>query len=119
MTVYVQTGIGSCLHIVFYGGEVHVAIAVYTTGHLHGVSGYGLGEVLVYQVLKHRLVQIVVYGSTCTQLEVGVLLVVDIILQSLVLIQVTIVVVVRFTLFKFLFGLCHRRSHQAGGKHAH
>ena len=117
MAVDAQTGFRGGIHIVLDGREVHVAIAVHATGHLHRIARYSLVEVLVGQVLDKRIVQIVVDRRTGAKLEVGVLVTVDVLLEGLVIIQVSIIGVVGFSLFKFF--LCHCRSRKAGEKHHH
>ena len=97
MAIDIDACLGSSLDIVLDGVEVHVTIAIDTTGHLHGVAGNGLREVLVDQLVNCRLLEIVVDDGTRSKLEVRILGIIDVLLESLVIVQVTIVVVVGFS----------------------
>ena len=97
MTIYAKTCICSGFYILLHGLEVHIAVAIYATGHLHGVTSNRLTEILIDQVLERVVVQIVIDGCTGTEFKIGVLGLVDILFQSLVLVKVSIVGVVRLT----------------------
>ena len=105
VTVNVESGFGSCIHVFLDGFEVHVAIAIHTTGHLHGIACHRLGEVGVGHLIDRRFLEIVIDGGSGTEFEVGVLLVVNVLLECLVFIKVSIVVVVGLAQLVFL--LCH------------
>ena len=115
VTINAESGISGWFHIFLNRLEVHIAVAVYDTTHFHGVAGYGLGEVLVVQVSDLFLIEIIGNSSTSTEFEVGVLRSVDVLFQSFVLIEVTIVRVARFSQLEFF--LRHSRNRQAGSKH--
>ena len=61
--------------------EIHVAIAIHATGHLHGVACNGLVGVFTNHVLDQGVVEVL--GSN-TQFEIGVLLSIDVLLECLV-----------------------------------
>ena len=117
MTVNIQASLSCCIHIVLHCFKIHVSIAIHATGHLHGIACNSLCEVLVGQFIDRRFLKIVWNGSTYTQLEIRILGIVDILLERLVLIEVSIIVIVRFTLFEFL--LCHCRDRYTGYQHTH
>ena len=107
MTIHIESCISSSIHIFRYCREVHITVTIHTASHFHSIASNSLSEILVSQVLNQRIIQIVVDSSTCTQFKIGILLIIDVILQSLILVQVSVVVVVRLAQLEFL--LCHSR----------
>ena len=73
MAIDVESSLGGCFNVLLHGGEIHVAITIHATRHLHGIAGDGFCEVLVGQVLDQRIVKVVVDGRTNTQFEIRVL----------------------------------------------
>ena len=73
MTINAKSGLGGCIHVFFHGLEIHVAIAINTTGHFHSVTCNSLTEVLIDQVLERVVSQIVIDGCTGTEFEIGIL----------------------------------------------
>ena len=110
-----DSSLGSGFHILLHVGEVHIAVAVYATGHLHGIAGDGLREVLVDHLPVRGIAQVFADGGAGTEFEVGILCVVDVLFQGLILIQVPVVVVVGLALFELF--LCHCRGRKAGKEH--
>ena len=106
MAVNVQSGLGGSLHVALHVGKVHIAVGIHATAHLHGVASHGFGKVLVHQVSECLIGKVIVHGGADAQFKVGVLVIVDVIFQGLIIVEIAIVAIVRFTLFKFLLS-CH------------
>ena len=107
MSIDVEPSIGSSIHIVLHGGEIHIAAAIYAATHLHSITSYSFREVLVNQAFDCRIVQIVIDGCSGTEFKIRVLRVIYIIFESRILIQISVFIIVRFTHLKSF--LCHSR----------
>ena len=91
MAIDTQTSIGSGVHIVGDGTEVHRSIVVVDAGgHLHTVAWFSLVEVRIDKGIYQLLLHVVADGSTNTQLEVRIFLAIDILLDGLIVVQVEI-----------------------------
>ena len=97
VAIDVDSGIGGSIHVVLHGGEIHVAIAVHAARHLHGIASNRLCEVLVNQTFVLGVVEIRIYGCTDAEFEIGVLRVINVFFERLILVQVSVVIVVRFS----------------------
>ena len=110
VTIDVDTCCGGCVDIVFHRIEVHIAIAIHTTCHLHGIACNRLGEIGIGHLVDQSFLEIVIDGCTDAQLEVRVLLIANVILEPLVIIQVAVGIVVRLAQLEFLLFLCNSKG---------
>lgn len=73
-----------------------VFISYHTTCHLHGIASHGLGEIFVNHIFVCAIADIRVNSSPRTEFEVRVFRIVNVFLESLILIQVSIILIIRF-----------------------
>ena len=99
MTIDADASISGCSHELLYIVEIHIAIAIHATGHLHGVACNGLIGVFTDHILDKGVVEIL--GSNA-QFEIRILLIIDVLLECLVFIQVSIIVIIRLSQLEFL-----------------
>ena len=83
VTIDTDTGVGGCCDEFLHVVEIHVTIAIYAAGHLHGVTCNGFAGVLTDHVPDQGIIE--VFGSNA-QLEIGILVMVDVFLECFVFI---------------------------------
>ena len=88
MAINRKTCICGILNIFTYFIKIHATIISNTRSHLHGVAGYSLVKVAVGQSIHQFLLVIFIYSSSDSEVEVWTVL--DVFLQGIILLQITI-----------------------------
>ena len=115
VAIDIQTSLSGGIHVFLHFIEVHVTISIHATGHFHGIACNRLGEVGVGHLIDRGFLEVVIDGSAGTEFEVRVFVVVDICLECLVFIKVSVVIVIGLAQLVFL--LCHGQGRKTSSKH--
>jgi len=98
MSVDIHTGCRCGVDEVGHRTEIHDPAIVHTAGHFHGITGNSLCEITIDNSLDRAVVHIIIGPDGQSQLEIGVLRVIDVLLEWFIRFQVSVIrCVVRIT----------------------
>ncbi len=91
VTVDVDSGLFGGVDVLCDACEIHVAVIVDAAGHFHRVAGHSLRKVVICKTFHRRVGEVIIDCGADSQLKVGILPVVDVILQRSEFLQVIVI----------------------------